>query len=284
MEKISLEQFTAEIETSLSNYAESNDIDRQSIKTWVIQALRKFGKDICEKNETIVEVKNSRALLPETFKSLTFAVKVKTKPFTEEESKQLVNEKSYIQNPAIWDSLTNSYVIDACQTFITTEKTYSTIGTESPLFYGYELLALAPYTNKDVLDTNCFNLHPYISNNKPNEISINNRSLSANFKEGFIFLRYNSLPSLEGEIAIPIFSTGEILEYLELTIKRRIAENLISNNKNPAGLSQLYQMWMQQERSALHAAKTEAKYNGLGNSWSRKMNSINTANRKRLGL
>ena len=43
-------------------------------------------------------------------------------------------------------------------------------------------------------------------------------------------------------------------------------------------------MWMQQERSALHAAKTEAKYNGLGNSWSRKMNSINTANRKRLGL
>ena len=46
MEKISLEQFTAEIETSLSNYAESNDIDRQSIKTWVIQALRKFGKDI----------------------------------------------------------------------------------------------------------------------------------------------------------------------------------------------------------------------------------------------
>ena len=239
MEKVSLEQFTAEIETSLSNYAESNDIDRQSIKTWVIQALRKFGKDICEKNETIVEVKNSRALLPETFKSLTFAVKVKTKPFTEEESKQLVNEKSYIQNPAIWDSLTNSYVIDACQTFITTEKTYSTIGTESPLFYGYELLALAPYTNKDVLDTNCFNLHPYISNNKPNEISINNRSLSANFKEGFIFLRYNSLPSLEGEIAIPIFSTGEILEYLELTIKRRIAENLISNHKKPAGLSQL---------------------------------------------
>ena len=49
MEKISLEQFTAEIETSLSNYAESNDIDRQSIKTWVIQALRKFGKNICEK-------------------------------------------------------------------------------------------------------------------------------------------------------------------------------------------------------------------------------------------
>ena len=111
MEKISLEQFTAEIETSLSNYAESNDIDRQSIKTWVIQALRKFGKNICEKNETVVEVKNSRALLPETFKSLTFAVKVKTKPFTDEEHKQLVNEKQYIQNEAIFDILSGEYII-----------------------------------------------------------------------------------------------------------------------------------------------------------------------------
>ena len=80
MEKIPFEQFVAEIETSLSNYSDSNDIDRQSIKTWLIQALRKFGKNICERNETIVEVKNSMALLPETFKSLTIALKVETKP------------------------------------------------------------------------------------------------------------------------------------------------------------------------------------------------------------
>lgn len=283
MEKISLEQFTAEIETSLSNYAESNDIDRQSIKTWVIQALRKFGKDICEKNETVVEVKNSRALLPETFKSLTFAVKVKTKPFTEEESKQLILERKYIQNEAIWDSLTQSYITDYCQTFITTEKVYS--NTEPHKFYGYELLALSPHISKDTLDTNCFNLHPYISSNKPNEISISARTLSANFKEGYIFLRYNSLPSdKDGEIMLPILSTGEILEYCELTVKRRLAENLIANNKNPAGLVQLYQMWAQQERSALHAAKTESKMSGLSKGWDRKMYKQNLANRKRLGL
>ena len=283
MEKVSLEQFTAEIETSLSNYAESNDIDRQSIKTWVIQALRKFGKDICEKNETVVEVKNSRALLPETFKSLTFAVKVKTKPFTEEESKQLVNEKSYIQNPAIWDSLTQSYITDYCSTKIVTEKVYSNI--EPPKFYGYELLALSPHISKDTLDTNCFNLHPYISSNKPNEISISARTLSANFKEGYIFLRYNSLPSdKDGEIMLPILSTGEILEYCELTVKRRLAENLIANNKNPAGLVQLYQMWAQQERSALHAAKTESKMGGITKEFARKVYKQNLMNRKRLGL
>ena len=283
MEKISLEQFTAEIETSLSNYAESNDIDRQSIKTWVIQALRKFGKDICEKNETVVEVKNSRALLPETFKSLTFAVKVKTKPFTEEESKQLILERKYINNPAIFDPLTQDYVVNFCETFITTEKVYS--NTEPHKFYGYELLALSPHISKDTLDTNCFNLHPYISSNKPNEISISARTLSANFKEGYIFLRYNSLPSdKDGEIMLPILSTGEILEYCELTVKRRLAENLIANNKNPAGLVQLYQMWAQQERSALHAAKTESKMSGLSKEFARKVYKQNLMNRKRLGL
>ena len=282
MEKISLEQFTAEIETSLSNYAESNDIDRQSIKTWVIQALRKFGKDICEKNETVVEVKNSRALLPETFKSLTFAVKVKTKPFTDEESKQLILERKYIQNEAIWDSLTQSYITDYCQTFITTEKVYSNV--EPTKFYGYELLALSPHISKDTLDVNCFNLHPMISS-KPNEISINNRSLSANFKEGFIFLRYNSLPSDEnGEIMIPIFSTGEIFSYIENLIKLKLCEGFIINNKNPQGISQLYASYKADDRALLHAAKCEAKFSGLSKDWDRKYYKQNLINRKRLGL
>ena len=283
MEKVSLEQFTAEIETSLSNYAESNDIDRQSIKTWVIQALRKFGKDICEKNETVVEVKNSRALLPETFKSLTFAVKVKTKPFTDEESKQLILERKFIQNEAIWDSLTQSYITDYCQTFITTEKVYS--HTEPINFYGYELLALSPSINKETIDVNCFNLHPSIAVNKPNEISIVNRTLNCNFPSGFVYIRYNSLPQIENEVAIPILSTSEIYDYIFSLVRINIAENLIANNKNPIGLNQLYQVWVAGLKNLYHAAQTESKMSGLGDgSWTRKMYKQNLINRKRLGL
>lgn len=281
MEKISLEQFTAEIESSLSNYAESNDIDRQSIKTWVIQALRKFGKNICEKNETVVEVKNSRALLPESFKSLTFAVKVKTKPFTPTEEKELVSERTYIENPAIWDSITQEYVVNYCETRIGTEKVYSY--TEPNKFYGYELLALAPHINKETVDTNCFNLHPTIAE-KPNEINIVSRTLNANFKEGFIYLRYNSLPQVDGEIAIPILTTGGLYDYVENNIKWKIAENLIANNKNPLGLGQLYQTWKAEDRSLLHTAQTEAKMAGFSKGWELKMYKQNLYNRKRLGL
>ena len=282
MEKISLEQFTAEIETSLSNYAESNDIDRQSIKTWVIQALRKFGKNICEKNETVVEVKNSRALLPETFKSLTFAVKVKTKPFTEEETKQLVLERKYIENPALYDILSGDYVVNYCETKIVTEKVYSNV--ESPKFYGYELLALAPNINRNTLDTNCINLHPYLQS-KPNEVNITARTMSTNFKEGIVFLRFNSLPMGEdGEICVPILTTGDIYNYIFQMVRVNIIENIILNNKNAAAAGQLYPSLKAELRDLEHRAKTEAKYNGLSPNFARKIYAVNLANRKRLGL
>ena len=282
MEKISLEQFTAEIETSLSNFAESNDIDRLSIKTWVIQALRKFGKNICEKNETVVEVKNSRALLPEAFKSLTFAVKVKTKPFTEEETKQLVLERKYIENEAQFDPLTQEYVINYCSTKIVTEKVYSNI--EPTKFYGYELLALSPHINKDTVDSKCFNLHPSIAS-KPNEISINARTMSANFKEGYIFLRYNSLPQVDNEIAIPVLTTGDIYNFIFQMVKVNIIESLILNNKNPAGATQLYQVLKAELRDLEHRAQCESKMHGMGDgSWTRKYYKQSVTNRKRLGL
>jgi hypothetical protein len=281
MEKISLEQFTAEIETSLSNYAESNDIDRQSIKTWVIQALRKFGKNICEKNETVVEVKNSRALLPETFKSLTFAVKMKTKPFTEEETKQLVQERKYIENPALFDPILQEYVVNYCETKIVTEKVYTNV--EPTKFYGYELLALAPHINKNTVDVDCYNLHPLIAQ-KPNEISISARTLSANFKEGYIFLRYNSLPQVDNEIAIPVYTTGSIYNFIFQMVRVNIIENIILNNKNAASAGQLYPSLKAELRELEHKAQTESKYNGLEKGWDRRFFKQTLFNRKRLGL
>jgi hypothetical protein len=283
MEKIPFEQFVAEIETSLSNYAESNDIDRQSIKTWLIQALRKFGKNICERNETIVEVKNSRALLPETFKSLTIALKVETSPFEEKKDKQLVLERQYIENPAIWDTLSQKYVVDYCETKIVTEKVFA--NKENHIIYDIVPLSLEDHINKDTIDVNCFNILPSVRNNYPNKISITNRTLNCNFKEGFVYLKYNSLPQDEdGEIAIPILSNSAIYDFLELHIKTRIAEYLIANNKASAGLSQLFNMWKQESNRKFIEAQAEAKFHGLKKGWDRHIYKINLQNRLRRGL
>lgn len=283
MEKIPFEQFVAEIETNLSNYSDSNDIDRQSIKTWLIQALRKFGKNICEKNETIVEVKNSSALLPEEFKSLTIALKVETAPFEGKEKKQLLLERQYIENPAIWDALTLQYVVNYCETRIVTEKVFA--NKENHIIYDIVPLSLEPHINKETLDLDCFNILPEIRNNYPNKISIVNRTLRTNFKEGFVYLKYNSLPSLDGELAIPVITNGAILEYIENEVKWRIAENLIANNKASQGLVQLYATWKAESRPLYVMAQAEAKYYGLDEkSWIRKSYKQTLKNRARLGL
>jgi hypothetical protein len=282
MEKISFDQFVAEIETSLSNYADSNDIDRQSIKTWLIQALRKFGKNICEKNETVVEVKNKRALLPEYFKSLTIALKVDTAPIEGKEQKQLVYEKTFIENEAIWDVLTLNYVQNYCETKITTEKIFA--NKESHAIYDIQPLSLEDHINKDTLDVDCINLHPSIRNNYPNRISIVNRTLNTNF-DGLVYLKFNSLPELDGEVGLPLISNGAILEYLDNEIKWRIAENLIANNKASQGLTQLYPTWKGESTKLFILAQAEAKMGrGFSKDWDRKMYKQRLVNRKRLGL
>jgi hypothetical protein len=283
MEKISLEQFIAEIETTFSNYAESNDIDHQSIKTWVIQELRKFGKNICDTSETVVEVKNKRALLPETFKSLILAAKIDNITKEEKEKKRWVNEKQYISNPAIWDSYTQDYIINYCETRIVTEKTYLNV-SEDNCVSDVQILELEDYINKDAVDINCLNLHPSIRNVDNNRISINNRTLNTNFKEGTIYMKYNSLPNIDGEIAIPIITTGDIYKFIENEIKYKVAENLIINNKNPTGLAQLFQTYAQNSRGLFVLAQGEAKWKGLGNNWQKTIYKKNLTNRRRIGL
>jgi hypothetical protein len=283
MEKIPFEQFVAEIETSLSNYAESNDIDRQSIKIWLIQALRKFGKNICERNETIVEVKNSRALLPETFKSLTIALKVETSPFEEKKDKQLVLERQYIENEAIWDTLTLSYIQNFCETKIVTEKVFA--NKENHIIYDIVPLSLEDHINKDTIDVNCFNILPSIRNNYPNRISITNRTLNCNFKDGFVYLKYNSLPQDEdGEIAIPIFTNGALFDYLLVHIERKLIKNLILSNKASSEIKSMYQNIQQEETRLFFNAQAEAKFHGLKKGWDRHIYKINLQNRLRRGL
>lgn len=282
MDKISFSEFVAEIESKMSVYSDSNDIDYQSIKTAVIQALRKFGKNICEKSETIVEVKNNSALLPETFKSLTLAVKVDTQEQRKKDSKQLINEKIYIENPAIWSSMTLEYIVDYCQTKIVTEKTYA--NKEHHIIYDLQPLSLEPYINQDTLDVNCFNLMPQIRNNYPNKISIVNRTLRTNFKEGFVYVQYNSLPSLDGEIAIPIFTNQAIYDYILMHVQVELAENIILNNKASQGLIQIFQMWKQELPAKKIEAQFEAKSNGLSSDWTRKFYKQKLINRRIQGL
>lgn len=265
MTLVTLDEFIAEIETTFKNYADTNDIDRVSIKTWVINELRRFGKNICDKREGIVGVKNSRALLSETFKSLILALKLTPndelgkKPETE---RRLIIERQRIENPAEWTTATRDYFVNYCESKVVTEKVYAYNEINERYYYPH-FLSLVPSMQKDTLDVNCLNLHPNIRDTYPDKISITNRTLNTNFKEGKVYIQYNSLPMENDEIAIPIITTADIYNHILNTVKIKIAEDLIINQKNPVGIQNMLQMWLQKERLYYIQAKSESSFAGF---------------------
>ena len=266
MEIVTLEEFTAEIETTFKIYAETNDLDRISIKTWVITELRKFGKNICDKREAVVDIKSSRALLPEGFKSLVLALKLTDFEETGKQKKddrRLIIERQRIENPAEWTTTTRDYFVNYCESKIVTEKVYA-YNELRERYYQPNFLSLVKGIKKESLDINCLNLHPSIRDNYPDKISITSRTLNTNFKEGKVYIQYNSLPTDdEGEIAIPILSTGQILEYIKNRVKIEIAQDLILSQKNSAGLKDLLPIWLQSNRLLFIEAKSEANWSGI---------------------
>ena len=284
MEKITLEEFIAEIESIFQQYTDTNDIDRVSIKGWVIDKLRGFGKNICEYRDVIVGVENSRSVLPEDFKSLIMALKVSGEIGKHEDDEfREVNHKKYITHDVVWDSVAQEYIKDNCKSKVVVEKLL--IKKDNPSKYmDFQPLSLVKGIQSDTLDAECYNLHPSIRNNYFDKINITKRTLNANFRKGLVYLQYNALPSENGEVAIPIITTGHIKQYIENYVKIRITEDLIIKDKNPKGLVNLLQMWKQDERLLFTQAKSEANWSGLSADWAKKLYAKRMENMARFNL
>lgn len=271
---ITMKEFYSEVESTFQNFTETGDIDRLGIKNWVISCLREMGKNICDQREGFVEIKNSQGNLPETFKSLILALKLRPEgcQILGDKSKA---EKSYIykqriEQPAYFDWVTHEYVTN-CKTKIITEKVI--MDTEAAEFYySPELLSVVKGFKKDSFDVDCVNIRPGIREAYSHNISIQGRTIQTNFREPCrLYVQYNSLPcDEEGEICIPSFTTESILAWIENVVKLKIAENLILNNKvTNGGLQALMQMWMQQNVMLRNAAKSESNWSGLSNNFSK---------------
>ena len=270
---MNLSQFISEVETSLSNYVQ--DIDRISIKMWVIQRLRIFGNNIAELKETVVKVENSKATLPEDFKSLKMALKVKGVGCNTP-SKDVTDTYIYkqrIENPAYYDEINQTYITTCNPKLITETITINNHPVE--FYYQHEWLSLVKGIKKDGIAVDCLNLHPSIRNSYKKEINISGSTLNANFNSGQIYLQYYGLPMSEDEIEIPEITTGDILEYVMQYVKVQIAEDLIANNKNPQGIAQLYPSWKAELPMLKSAALKESKFSNLGKNWSKNFKALN---------
>lgn len=288
MEKITLDEFIAEIESTFKIYADTNDIDRVLIKTIVINELRKFGKNICDKREAIVDIKNSQVLLPENFKSLILALKLTPNEeldCKDNTEKRLIIERQHIENPAEWTSTTRDYFVNYCESKIVTEKVYA-YNEKVDKFYTPHFLSLYKGFSNSSLDTNCLNLHPSIRDSYSDKISITNRTLRTNFREGKIYIQYNSLPEDEdGEIVIPILSTGGILNHIKNKVRIELGQHLILSQLNTSGLKELLPIWLQNERLYFIEAKSEANWAGMNQKeWTKQRQQRNRVEQNRFNL
>lgn len=272
----SLTQFLSEIESSFPTYAK--DLDKVSIKYDVLQQLRIFGLNIAETTEKVIKVKNSKATLPDNFKSLKLALKLNAVGYNlEGDYEDFVKSYIYkerVENARWFDEVNQQYVDTGCATIIRESINYPK--GKVNLFYEYNWMSLVKGIKKDVVSGDCLNLHNSIRNSYPHEINITGNTLNTNFSEGEIYIQYYGLPTDEnGEVVIPEYTTSDILTYITQYVKVGIAERLIQNNLNPQGIAQLYPSWKAELPMLKAGALRESKYNGLDTDWNKKFKELN---------
>ena len=193
-------------------------------------------------------------------------------------NKKLIVEKQKIENPAQWSDITRDYFVNYCESKVTTEKIYIYDEPEDT-YHNYQWLSLIKGMQKDTIAVDCLNMHPSIRHTFQDKISITNRTLNANFKQGEIYMQYNSLPCDEnGEIAIPTITTGDIKRFVENMVSIELIKNLMINQKNSQGLAQILPIYMQESRLLEIKARSEANWTGLSPDWYKKMYNTNRKN------
>jgi hypothetical protein len=270
-----VEGLVAQIKSDLSKYADAGLIDDTSLYRDITLGLKRFGNDIMQLQETIVEVKDGYAQLPESFFSLYIAYLCNPAGYTTTAIKQdsLINSVMYRErtiNTTEWNECDAS-----CETVtenVIRENLYYNGNTVQFTYDNPTLLSLGKSFNKSNCHAKCRNK---LVRDNPNEIVILNYRLQANFNEGYIYLQYYGLPVDEdGQIDIPDTKNGHLETYLEYFIKRRLAERLMGNN-DAQGLQNLYQVYAQQESVALRNATTELKMTKLKPSTFQRMKRVN---------
>lgn len=262
----SIETFIADITSS--NYFKDNPqiVDKLAIYRWVDLALKSFGRDLMDKKQKVVEVRNYRAYLGKEFGYLVLgAFCEKDKVIVKGDSDEYKGNYLYIERVEKTDFYNK---VDNCTTELTCseEKTISekiyVQGTE--LDFRYKNIQYVKL-GRDVLYDNC---EDCISNrDSPYSINVKGKELHASFKEGDLYIEYYALPYTEdGEILIPETPRGFLEQYLEVLVKRKLLEDAIMA-KDSANLISMYSNYAGQERELFAKAKNDLSPVNIQSFW-----------------
>jgi len=263
---ITIESFIEEIKSDFRKMDDAGLIDEASIYRDIELGLKRFGNDIQELHETVVEVKNGKVVLPSNFGALYVAFLCE--PFGYSEGATL--EKHALQDSNFYIEKTERdtrwNTCDPCCTEtsekIITERLFldETNAYADFHYHRPQLLRLGKSFNKNNCHDKCRN--KYVRE-CPYEIIINKNTLHANFDSGSIYMQYYGLPADEdGNMVIPNTYNGHLETFLEYYVKERLIERLLTNGDN-ASLSNMYGLVSQKRAVALKNASSEIKMGNL---------------------
>lgn len=260
-----IESLISEVKSDFSKYDDADLLDDDSMYRDIVNGLKRFGNDIMEIHETVVQVEDGYAELPETFYSLYFAYLCEPLGYSCESDVEIHDLQSshfYKERTSYnrkWDEC------DACcedlKENVIRENLYFKRNKVAEFYYrNPQLLSLGKTFNKNNCHSNCRNK---LVRDNPNEIVINRFRLQANFNEGDIYMQFYGLPVDEnGDIDIPDTKNGHLETYLEYHLKRRITERLMGNS-DAKSLANLYGIYSQHEQIALKNASNELKMKSI---------------------
>lgn len=259
------DEFLADIKSSMKQYDSAGLIDDLSVYSWLIDGLNDFNMLPTIKIETIVSVKNNTAKLPDGFKTLYSAVKCEPYACTieEEEGKHVLQNFYFYKVRELKNEDWN--FCDPCEIeesdSCVVEKLYLYDGRTKANFYYNNLqnikLKLSPYVKRTKCDKDCINLSVH---DALNEISINNKTIYTNFKEGNIFIVYNGYEEDEdGFLIIPDTDEGNLVKYLKAYVKKQIVFDIMTNSDNTTNEQFLFQVYERDANLYLARATGEIK-------------------------
>jgi hypothetical protein len=253
-----IDSMIEEISSDLRKYDDAGLIDKNKVYKDIVFALKKFGNDVSELTEVVLEVNGGKALLPDNFFSMRAAYLCEPSHY----KNNGVSNAALISSHFFIERTSRESSWNECNTCcekndikVVKENLYFDGGNIEFSFKNPVLLKLGKSIRKDTCHKSCLNFN--VSN--PNEIIIVGDTIQANFDSGYIYLQYYGFPSDEdGNIDIPETPNGELEMYIEYFCKRRLAERLIGNN-DAQGLSNLYQVFRQEEAMRLKKASHNLK-------------------------
>jgi hypothetical protein len=245
---ISSEIIVAEVKQRLSSYFDLGALKEILIPTYIHNALRKLRVMGMEYDETVLVIDNYKAKLPNDLMYLKDAY-LCTKIF----------QTAHDVHTNVYEYYKKIYCNDNCGNEY---ETFSQVTQTLPNWVQTNLdpqLLKVYYTSKSYCSEDCKGL---ISDSL-NVVTINKKTLSANFETGEIFIQYYKTPEDEHGPLIP--ELVEVEDYIKNTLYLRLYEDLFNNvsdeslNAIQAKMSYYKQEHRMTYESALNTLKEETR-------------------------